>query len=1104
MNDYRSTFLSDAVFETPKFQPQSAWAENIPFIFWLVSQLKPKRFVELGTQTGISYFAVCQAVISQDLDCECISVHPSGSDGDNSLKSNANFQSIKPYNEEKYSAFSKVLRVQFESFIAQVDDGSVDLLQIDARHAFEDIETLFKSWQSKLSDRAVVLFQGITASDAVSGIGTLWNELENTYPSFKFNHGQGLGLVAIGENIVPSLQAVVSGNEGVSGKIVRSFFNSLGHNLADPGSAGRPQEAAHQMSDERARMRQSSEVVVNHNALEVVKLTNEREVLAAKLRSANIDLAKARNRPIRLLIDKIAYKTLKSLLKVSSNLPQRATRRFKESANKRDPRRSIRIAGYNAFKSKSMPKTAMVLYGSSRKYDPSKPTVMIVDHDTSGAETSLIILNIAQELSKKYNVVSMFLRAGLLSGRLSDASVATVEFSRHALSLDDIQSAVKELQQQFEFEYAITNAAVSRYVLMALQDANIPSTSLMHDFASGLLPVTTVPEVFSNSDSIVFSSEETLRDAISDALSHAGLGRPSNASVLNPGRFALSDDDLTKEELTEEIAWLDSVLGQRSADGDTFVVVGAGDVELRKGLDLFINVAHRAVNGQADVNFRFIWFGTGYDPIRDREQSFLIADQILRAGLRGHLKIVRPTSEMEYALEKADALLLSSRLDSFPSVAIDAVLKRTPVLCFDRTTGFANFLKESGVGETCVASYLDTVDMAQKLTTLAENHELQDDVVNKALAAGSESFDLSKYVEKLDAIASRTIPARQQAKEDAEFLKKGTDFRSDFFWHKEPQADLDQQIEEYLTSSRSGIVARKPMPGFHPSIYAEKMGSRTGTDPFVEFLKAGKPEGPWLFPVIDESSDIDLPAAASCSAALHMHVFYEQELTEILHRLSLNSARPDLFVSTSANKLDAVDEALSKYQGKVAKIEAVPNRGRDIGPFLTAFGKNLTAGYDFIGHLHTKRSHHVANSKAVEAWSTFLLENVIGGERGGAMLDRILTRMACDPEVGIVYPDEPNILGWKENEGAARGIAERLQIDQLPMQFNFPAGSMFWMRKTVLDRFVSLNLGWSDFPSEPLPHHDGTILHAIERLFGVVPKTMNMKTVLTNVRGVTR
>jgi len=62
---------------------------------------------------------------------------------------------------------------------------------------------------------------------------------------------------------------------------------------------------------------------------------------------------------------------------------------------------------------------------------------------------------------------------------------------------------------------------------------------------------------------------------------------------------------------------------------------------------------------------------------------------------------------------------------------------------------------------------------------------------------------------------------------------------------------------------------------------------------------------------------------------------------------------------------------------------------------------------------------------------------------------------------------------------------------------------MFWVRTSVLSRFVGLDLKWSDYPSEPLPV-DGTMLHAIERLFGIAPGAMGMACAVTNVRGVTR
>ncbi len=95
--------------------------------------------------------------------------------------------------------------------------------------------------------------------------------------------------------------------------------------------------------------------------------------------------------------------------------------------------------------------------------------------------------------------------------------------------------------------------------------------------------------------------------------------------------------------------------------------------------------------------------------------SVYLVDQIKRAGLESQMKILRSTSEIELAYQTADLLLVSSRLDPLPNVAIDALTLGLPVLCFEKTTGIADFLSENGLGEQCVAQYLDTHDLARKV-----------------------------------------------------------------------------------------------------------------------------------------------------------------------------------------------------------------------------------------------------------------------------------------------------------------------------------------------------------------------------------------------------
>ena len=144
----------------------------------------------------------------------------------------------------------------------------------------------------------------------------------------------------------------------------------------------------------------------------------------------------------------------------------------------------------------------------------------------------------------------------------------------------------------------------------------------------------------------------------------------------------------------------------------------------------------------------------------DGTYSFFLADQIKRADLESQVKILRSTSQIELAYQIADLLLLSSRLDPLPNVATDALTSGLPVLCFEKTTGIADFLSENGLGEQCVAKYLDTHDLARKVRALADDDELRANVSERSRAAAKSAFDMNAYVSKIEAIAVQAVGNR--------------------------------------------------------------------------------------------------------------------------------------------------------------------------------------------------------------------------------------------------------------------------------------------------------------------------------------------------------
>ena len=118
-------------------------------------------------------------------------------------------------------------------------------------------------------------------------------------------------------------------------------------------------------------------------------------------------------------------------------------------------------------------------------------------------------------------------------------------------------------------------------------------------------------------------------------------------------------------------------------------------------------------------------------------------------------------------------------------------------------------------------------------------------------------------------------------------------------------------------------------------------------------------------------------------------------------------------------------------------------------------------------------------------------------------MDRILRYMHNTSSIGMVFPDDPYVVGWGANKPFAATIAERLGVTELPEHFMFPVGTMFWARVDALKHFWALGLEWNDYPEEPLPY-DGSMLHALERLFPLGLAKGANQCALTNVIGLSR
>lgn len=388
----------------------------------------------------------------------------------------------------------------------------------------------------------------------------------------------------------------------------------------------------------------------------------------------------------------------------------------------------------------------------SKAFDPKRQTALLVTHESSLTGAPVLVYNMAELLSRTMNVVVLSLGGGTLEAMFKELDIAYIPAHYARFSAPHAEYVVDRLVEHFHVDLAIVNSVESRLVVEPLKRAGIPSVTLIHEFASCYPePQIQFKAMMTASEQIVFSSEITF----SDAARYVPNYPQERLHILPQGRSRIPGTRTDDESAQRERQKLRSILRPEGERPRKYVVLGAGSVNYRKGIDLFLQCATQILSKVGEDRCRFVWIGQGYQPRKDAAYSVYLEDQILRAGLTDAVQIIDETTEIETAYALSDLFLLSSRLDPLPNVAIDAMFFNKPLVCFDKTTGVVSFLESVGLKEVCVADYLNVEQLADKASRLLLSPDLQSQVLSKLEGRVADAFDMARYVEQIVALVKR-------------------------------------------------------------------------------------------------------------------------------------------------------------------------------------------------------------------------------------------------------------------------------------------------------------------------------------------------------------
>jgi len=232
-----------------------------------------------------------------------------------------------------------------------------------------------------------------------------------------------------------------------------------------------------------------------------------------------------------------------------------------------------------------------------------------------------------------------------------------------------------------------------------------------------------------------------------------------------------------------------------------------------------------------------------------------------------------------------------------------------------------------------------------------------------------------------------------------------------------------------------------------------------------------------------------VPNSKKLKLGVVIHLFYIESWNYFEKKLqALREVPFDLFITIPKQNVHFIDEIKKTYPN--ANIIVVPNRGRDVLPFIKVAKKLYEAGYEYILKFHSKKSTHRDDG---QSWLEDMIEKLLPDDLS---IIKSMHEKLQDKNTGIIGPKGvyyPLTVNFPANGAHMMYIIrklysnleaqEYLQIKR--SEYGFFGGTMFWARLDAIKDLLDFPVQYFEVETGQI---DGTFAHALERLFAIVPE----------------
>lgn len=344
--------------------------------------------------------------------------------------------------------------------------------------------------------------------------------------------------------------------------------------------------------------------------------------------------------------------------------------------------------------------------------------ILFVSHDANRAGAQILLLRFLRLLkgNQQFQFSILLKEGGIIENEFNEIAQTylwqkpksfqkksfLVKLYKKFTDGDDYQSKLITTLKKQKFDLIVSNTVTNGDIMPILAQLNIPIFTYVHELEMGIQQYTR-PEYFQN----VKSLSTAFIACATSVKENLILNHQIDTTIIKVLPSLLPESALNYQ-VDEKVN--ENLRIQYNIPTDAFLIGGMGTVDLRKGVDIFLQVANKLKH---DSTIFFLWVGG-----QEKETEFKNF-QIDKSRLELDRVIFQPSvnNPLDF-MSIFDVFFVSSREDPYPLVVLEAAMLSKPIICFDKAGGAKDFV-ELDCG--AILEYLNVDDTVKKIIELKEN-----------------------------------------------------------------------------------------------------------------------------------------------------------------------------------------------------------------------------------------------------------------------------------------------------------------------------------------------------------------------------------------------